>query len=94
MRLVLKPPYNDTVPVITIIGGGINQTAPLVFYQFEEYIEYGATAFDEQDGDLTDYIEISSNVNMQEEGFYQVTYSVTDSDGNAATAYRYVSVEP
>ena len=36
-EISFETPYNDAVPVITIIGEGINQTAPLVFYQFEEY---------------------------------------------------------
>jgi hypothetical protein len=49
------------------------------------YIEPGATAIDDEDGDISAYIVIdSSAVNMNEEGSYEVTYNVSDSSGNAA----------
>ena len=57
------------------------------------YIELGATATDFEDGDLTSAIVIDiSALNLNELGTYVVKYSVTDSDGNVATAYRNVQV--
>jgi len=52
----------------------------------------GATAMDDVDGNLTSYIRVSSNVDTSIVGDYQVTYSVTDSDGNSASAVRRVIV--
>ena len=42
----------------------------------------GLTASDKEDGDLTSKILYSSKVNFDVEGTYEVTYFVTDSDGN------------
>ena len=74
-------------PVITIIGDN-----PLELFQYEEYEELGATAVDDIDGDITNAIEISSNVNVEVEGTYEVIYSVSDSYGNEASEVRVVEV--
>ncbi|MGB7394189.1 MAG: immunoglobulin-like domain-containing protein, partial [Pricia sp.] len=58
-----------------------------------EYVESGATASDDIDGDLSDQIEIDATaVDTAEEGSYEVIYSVSDADGNVATAVRTVLV--
>ncbi|MBC1472891.1 immunoglobulin-like domain-containing protein [Listeria seeligeri] len=52
-------------------------------------------AYDKEDGDLTESIQIvSNNVDVNTPGIYQVVYEVTDSDGNVATFTRTVIVEP
>lgn len=56
------------------------------------YEEAGASATDAEDGDLTDHIEISSTVDVDTIGSYEVTYSVTDADGTSATVTRTVEV--
>jgi hypothetical protein len=71
-------PIDITPPVITIAGS--------------EYVDAGATAVDDVDGDVTDRIEIDSNVNPLESGTYRVIYSVVDSTGNKASKMRYVIV--
>lgn len=49
------------------------------------------TAFDEEDGDITDHIQVIKNtVDMTTVGIYDVTYQVTDSNG--ATAEKTVKV--
>lgn len=57
-----------------------------------EYVEMGATAWDNMDGDLTASIGISNQVNMNQKGIYSVFYSVSDSSGNSATVSRKVYV--
>ena len=74
-------------PVITILGDN-----PLELVQYEDYEELGATAIDNVDGDITNAIEISSNINIQLEGAYEVTYSVSDSSGNTSSVIRIVEV--
>jgi len=55
----------------------------------EVYLELGssftprATALDVEDGDLTDNIYISSDVDTSKSGEYTVRYSVVDSSGNS-----------
>ncbi len=52
----------------------------------------GVSATDEVDGDLTDDIEVSGTVNVDEVGEYTVTYSVTNSGGKTTTESRDVTV--
>ena len=73
-------------PVITILGNN-----PVRFINFE-YVDYGATAMDNFDGDITSLIEVSSNVNQLVEGTYEVIYSVSDSSGNTASETRIVEI--
>ncbi len=54
--------------------------------------EPGYTATDPQDGDLTDKVQISSNLNFYKPGTYYVKYSVKDSDGHIAYASRSVTI--
>ncbi|WP_298893481.1 immunoglobulin-like domain-containing protein [uncultured Psychroserpens sp.] len=78
---------DTTPPVITLIGAStINLTVG------DAYNEQGATATDNQDGDLTSSIVISGTVDTANAGSYAVTYSVSDSAGNNAQAVRTVNV--
>ena len=53
------------------------------------------TATDEEDGDITDKIEILKNdVNVNEPGIYDVTYKVTDTQGASYTTTIKVTVNP
>lgn len=57
------------------------------------YVDPGATATDNFDGDLTDAIVVSNSVDGGAPGDYAVTYDVSDSSGNAApTVVRAVTV--
>lgn len=80
---------DTTAPEITLVGANpqsieINTT----------YLELGATANDNLDGDISDSIVIdASEVDMTTEGSYSVTYNVTDNSGNpAALRTRVVNV--
>ena len=54
----------------------------------------GCIASDNCDGDLTDQIEVSGDVDMYVPGVYNLTYTVTDSYGNSASVSRKVRVRP
>ncbi len=83
-------PKDTTPPVITMLGDGqIHLTIG------EGYLESGAQAYDDRDGDLTNILEIGGDfVNIQQAGIYYVTYKVTDRVGNEGTATRKVTVNP
>lgn len=54
----------------------------------------GIRAFDKEDGDITDKIEVvSNNVDTTKAGSYKVTYRVTDSQGASATKTVTVTVK-
>ena len=75
-------------PVITL-NGSYEQSVDLN----GTYNEAGATAKDNQDGDITSSIVITGTVNTNETGEYRVYYDVADSEDNkAATATRFVTV--
>tara|TARA_B100001093_G_scaffold141762_1_gene134266 strand:- start:83 stop:1369 length:1287 start_codon:yes stop_codon:yes gene_type:complete len=79
---------DTTPPVITIIGDN-----PLEINIGENYTEFGATAIDDIDGDITqDIIIDSSNINTTLVGSYVVTYSVADSSNNLTVEVRVVIV--
>lgn len=59
----------------------------------EQYVEQGATATDDVDGDLTSKIEITGTVDITKVGTYTITYTVKDSNGNTSTVTRKVIVE-
>ncbi|WP_415821517.1 immunoglobulin-like domain-containing protein, partial [Listeria booriae] len=53
----------------------------------------GVSASDTEDGDVTGNITVTANdVNVNQEGTYHVTYSVTDSDDNTTTKTITVTV--
>lgn len=57
------------------------------------YVEAGATASDECNGDLTARIQASHDVDTSQPGSYEVLYIVTDDAGLSATARREVIVD-
>jgi len=70
---------NGNAPVITLLGK--NPAKSGVGYP---YVDAGATAMDNEDGDLTSKIVITDNVNTSTPGNYTVKYNVSDKDGNQA----------
>ncbi len=52
----------------------------------------GIKAFDKEDGDLTDKIKVTGDVDTNKLGKYKVQYKVTDSDGAYRTKWHYVYV--
>ena len=79
---------NDTEkPVITLFGD-----EEITIIVDEEYEELGATAMDNVDGDITDNIKITGEVDTSEVGTYTITYTVSDAAKNKATKKRTVIV--
>ncbi|MFC7407031.1 immunoglobulin-like domain-containing protein [Georgenia alba] len=74
------PPVLDGVDATTVVEG--EDFDPMA----------GVTATDEQDGDLTDQVEVTGEVDTTTPGDYELTYTVTDSDGSTVTATRVVTV--
>jgi hypothetical protein len=58
----------------------------------EEYLDPGATAIDDIDGDITDKIEITGTINSAVVSTQTVSYSVADKANNSATIQRTVIV--
>ena len=79
---------DTTVPVITVTGG-----ASITVQIGETYTELGATFTDNLDaaGNAT-VATTSDTVDTATVGTYTITYTVTDSSGNTATATRTVNV--
>ena len=69
---------DTTPPVITLNGGDVTLTVG------DTYTELGATATDDRDGDITSRIAVTGTVDTSTAGTYEVTYSVSDTAGNAA----------
>ena len=78
----------DTVnPVIGLLGAN-----PINLTTGESFIDPGATALDNIDGDLTSSIFAESEVNTEIAGTYAINYSVTDTAGNSSSIARQVIV--
>ena len=98
-RIVLVEPEPNTPPTISLIGD-----AAVTVNAGSTYTDQGATAFDAQDGDLTDSIVITtSEGGTGRIGFFSnpstniprvltITYTVTDSGGMSASTSRQVTV--
>lgn len=86
LTLIVNP---EAVPTITLIGNSY-----LTLEVGMTYVEQGAIATDDTDGNITSSIIIdSSSVNTDIIGIYNVTYDVMDSVGNnAAQIIRTVNV--
>ncbi len=71
---------DKVAPVITLNGSN-----PFTLLVHTPYIDDGATASDNYDGDLTSSIITTNNVDADMVGSYSVTYNVVDAVGNVAT---------
>ncbi len=75
-------------PVLTLIGNSIQTHEAAT-----EYLDANATAFDEEDGNLTSSITTVSDVNVSKTGTYYVVHRVIDSHNIERNATRTVIVE-
>jgi len=93
LRLTLIKLTSDWVaidteaPVITILGDN-----PEYIKQGDAWLDAGAEALDNIDGDLTGSIITDNNVDTSKVGGQAVYYSVKDAAGNSANAKRVVYV--
>jgi|GEM_PF-111301 len=70
----------DTIPPVTTLNG--DQSVEVMLD--DPYIDPGATAVDNLDGDLSNKIVVEGMVDTSIVGTYTLTYKVSDSNGNAA----------
>ena len=86
--VIVIPSLADVIsPVIFITGG-----TPTTVIASSTYVDQGATATDDVDGDVTASIVPVSTVDTNVIGVYTVTYTATDSVLNSSTAIRTVNV--
>jgi len=79
-RTVFVLEVDTTAPIITLSG-----TNPTYVEQASSYVEPGAVAIDDRDGDISASITITGTVNASIAGTYTLSYDISDSTGNAAT---------
>lgn len=63
-----------------------------IVYVGDTYTDEGATATDKYDGDLTEKIEVSNNVDTSKTGDYEIVYKIKDSSNNETEVKRVVHV--
>ena len=86
VHVVENTSADTTPPVITITGDN-----PVIIKVGDSYIDAGATAVDDVDGEVN-VTTVSNDVDTTEIGTYYVTYEAIDVAGNKATAKREVHV--
>ena len=91
IRATFTPAVIDQYPVIILVGAEI-----IYLDEGDTYTDPGATATDNEDGDLTAAIVVGGDaVATNVPGAYEVAYDVEDAAGNAATTVtRWVIVDP
>jgi Zn-dependent metalloprotease len=77
---------DNSPPTITLNG-----SISIVMDQFDEYIELGAIAIDDVDGEIQ--IETNGSVNTNVIGTYTMTYNATDQNGNSSFITRQITVK-
>ena len=70
---------DTTAPILSLIGD-----AEINLPIGEAYVEQGATATDDVDGDIASAVSIVGEVDTSTAGTYTVTYNVADAAGNSA----------
>ena len=83
----VSTPPDVTNPVITLLGDN-----PLEVIQGNAYVEAGATAQDDRDGNITANIIITGTVDTATVATYVKTYSISDAAGNESNITRTVNV--
>ncbi|NOX46141.1 MAG: DUF5011 domain-containing protein [Chlorobi bacterium] len=80
---------DDTPPRITMnFADPINSNDSTGHVLNQPYVDPGATAWDDFDGDITASIYVNNPVNENRVGWYEITYDVVDQAGNEAPTTR------
>ncbi|MCB0318757.1 MAG: DUF5011 domain-containing protein [Bdellovibrionales bacterium] len=80
---------DEVPPILSLLG---NKTE--ITEQGTSFVDPGATAFDDLDGNISGSITTQGTVNTNQIADYEVEYSVQDSHGNSASDTRIVRVLP
>ncbi|MBR1540898.1 MAG: polysaccharide deacetylase family protein [Clostridia bacterium] len=78
----------DEIPPVITLNGNKN----VYVNTGTEYVDEGATAVDEKNGDVSGSIVVEGSVDTSKTGLYILTYKATDNSGNEAVNERYVAV--
>ena len=87
----LSGTHNLTLATICKISIALGEDV-VTIYVGNKYQEAGYSALDNCDGDLTDKVEVSGEVDSSSAGSYTVTYKVVDSYKNESVVTRTVKV--
>ncbi len=77
------PSDDDKAPVIIVLGDN-----PVTLGTGSLYVDAGATAIDNKDGNITERIVTTGTVNPNVPGTYTIEYTVYDNAGNKGTSSR------
>ena len=72
----------------------LNGDASIMHMVGDPYIDQGAVAHDDIDGDITANIIVTSDVNINTAGIYTVTYEITNSLGETIIMTRTIDMRP
>lgn len=78
---------DEDAPTIKLTKGDIS------LFVGDTYVEPGFTATDSYDGDLTNQVKVSNNINTDLAGSYTIEYKVKDSSGNEVIQKRNVTIK-
>lgn len=81
------PVPDSTAPELTLLG-----ESSMKVIARSEFVDPGFAATDDRDGDLTEAVQVTGEVDVNWCGSYTLTYTVSDAAGNIATAERVVEV--
>lgn len=76
--------YGDQTPPVLTLNG----ESTITINAGTKFTDPGYTATDNVDGDITDKVTVTKDFSIYTPGTYTITYSVTDTYGNTATATR------
>lgn len=80
----------DSLPVLSL-SESFEKDTNISLYEPFDPLE-GLRVFDAEDGELTELVKITNNVNTNEYGKYNITYEVVDKDGNELFYEREIEV--
>ncbi|MDA9360291.1 DUF5011 domain-containing protein [Flavobacteriaceae bacterium] len=84
--IIVSVAADTTAPVITLVGASTLLLGTIINLTVGDvWVDPGATATDDVDGDLTSSISVSGSVDTSSTGTYTLSYNVSDAAGNAAT---------
>ena len=86
-NLPWMPPADVTAPSLTLNGEEYSR-----ILLGTTYTDPGATAIDDVDGDITEFISVNGVVDTATVGIYTLTYVIADSSENTSTVTRTVEV--
>ena len=89
-RVGFKQVQPDRASPELVLSGGVEVT----HVAGQAWAEPGVAAHDVRDGDLSGRVSIAGLVDVNTTGLYVLTYTVSDTAGNLATANRKVRVTP